>query len=81
MRRQSSPGRRVEVMQFDTDYKASRHVSHLVTFAPRPEPEIEDDAHSEAQRLLGEAPQLPFDLLPGRPSQGVEPRARAIHPS
>ena len=58
--------RHVEVVQFDTDTKAASHGSHLVTFDPRPEPEIEDDAEAEAQDFLGETPEFMVDLLPGR---------------
>jgi Phage integrase, N-terminal SAM-like domain len=48
------------------------------TFDPRPEPKIDDDAQTEAQDLLGEAPEFLFDLLPGRfvpgsAAQGPEP--------
>jgi len=71
-------GRHVEVVQFDTDTKAASHGSHLVTFDPRPEPEIEDDAQAEAQDLLSETPEFAVDLLPGRRvpragAQGDEP--------
>ena len=67
-------GRHVEVVQFDTDTKAASDGSHLVTFDPRPEPEIEDDAQAEAQDLLGETPEFVVDLLPGRrvPRVGAE---------
>ena len=61
-------------MQFDADTKATGHGSHLVTFGPRPEPEIEDDAQAKAQDVLGEAPDLVVELLPGRrvPRAGSE---------
>src|SRR3954447_19434035 len=58
-------GRRVEEVQFDGDADAASGGSQLVTFAPRPEAEIEDDAAVEAQDLLGETPEFVFDLLPG----------------
>jgi hypothetical protein len=66
-------GRHFEVMQFDADTKATSHGSHLVTFAPRPEPEIEDDAEAEAQDLLGQTPEFLFDLSLVGLSHGVEP--------
>jgi hypothetical protein len=66
-------GRHVEVVQFDTDTEAAGHRSHLVTFDPRPEPEIDDDTQAEAQDLLGETPEFVVDLLPG----GSIPRAGA----
>lgn len=61
-------------MQLDPDTKATRRASHLVTFDPRPEPKIEDDAQTKAQDFLGEAPQFVFDLLPGWlvPGSGAE---------
>src|SRR5690348_3995281 len=34
----------IEEVQFDADTKATGRGSHLVTFDPRPEPKIEDDA-------------------------------------
>jgi hypothetical protein len=73
----SSPelvGRHVEIVQLDADSKAASHQSHLVTFAPRPEPEIEDDAQAEAQDVLRETPELVINLLPGRrvPRVGAE---------
>ena len=64
-------------MQFDTDTKATSHGSHLVTFDPRPEPEIEDDAQAEAQNLLGELPEFVFTFSWVVVSQGVEPRAQS----
>ena len=61
-------------MQFDADTKATSHGSHLVTFDPRPEPKIEDDAQAKAQNLLGELPEFMFHLLLGRrvPRGGAE---------
>jgi hypothetical protein len=61
-------------VQLDADTKATRHASHLVTFDPRPEPKIEDDAQTKAQDLLGETPEFAVDLLPGRlvPRGGAE---------
>jgi hypothetical protein len=61
-------------MQLDTDTEATRHASHMVTFGPRPEPKIEDDAQTKAQDFLGEAPEFVFDLLAGRlvPGSGAE---------
>jgi hypothetical protein len=53
-------------VQFDADTKATSSGSHLVTFDPRPEPKIEDDAHAEAQDFLGEVPEFVFDLLTGQ---------------
>jgi hypothetical protein len=44
-------GRCIEVVQFDVDAKATSCGSHLVTFAPRPESEIDDDAQAKAQDL------------------------------
>ena len=35
-------------MQFDADTKATGHGSHLVTFDPRPETEIEHDAQADS---------------------------------
>jgi hypothetical protein len=63
-------------VQFDADTKATSHGSHLVTFDPRPESKIEDDAQAEAQDFLGEVPEFMFDLLPGRcvPGAGAEGR-------
>jgi hypothetical protein len=63
-------------VQFNTDTKATSRGSQLVTFDPRPEPKIEDDAQTEAQDFLGEAPEFVFDLLPGRriPGAGAESR-------
>ncbi len=60
-------------MQFDADTKATSHGSHLVTFDPSPEPKVEDDAETEAEDLLGQAPELLFDLSPVGLSHGVEP--------
>ena len=67
-------GRHVEVVQFHADTKATSRGSHLVTFDPRPEPKIEDDAQAEAQDFLGEVPEFVLDLLPGRlvPGGGAE---------
>jgi hypothetical protein len=61
-------------VQFDADTKTTSYGSQLVTFGPRPEPEIEDDAQAKAQDLLGQAPEFMFDLLPGRlvPRCGAE---------
>jgi hypothetical protein len=56
--------RRVDVVQLDADTKAARHASHLVTFDPRPEPKIEDDAQAEAQDA-GEHPLYAFERSPG----------------
>ena len=64
-------------MQFDADTKATSHGSHLVTFDPRPEPEIEDDAQAEAQDLLGELPEFVFTFSRVGVSHGVEPRAQS----
>src|SRR5258708_24219506 len=63
-------------MQFDADTKATSRGSHLVTFVPRPEPKIEDDAHAEAQDVWGEVQELVFDLRTGRlvPGAGAEGR-------
>src|SRR5215217_6413896 len=58
-------GRYIEVVQLDVDTKTTSCGSHLVTFDPPPQPEIEDAAQAEAQDLLGEAPEFMFDLLPG----------------
>lgn len=68
--------RDVEEVQFNGDTKATSRGSHLVTFDPRPEPKIEDDAQTEAQDFLGKAPEFVFDLLPGRriPGAGAESR-------
>ena len=67
-------GGHVEEVQFDADTDATSRGSHLVTFDPRPKPEIDDDAQTEAQDLLGEAPELRFNLLPSRdiPRGGTE---------
>src|SRR5262249_48726924 len=67
-------GRHVEVVQFDSDTETTSHGSHLVTFDPRPEPEIEDHAQPESQDFLGEAPELVVELFPGRlvPGCGAE---------
>jgi hypothetical protein len=61
-------------VQFDANTKATSRGSHLVTFDPRPESEIEDDAHAEAQNLLGKLPEFVIDLLSGRlvPRGGAE---------
>src|SRR5262249_17283726 len=69
-------GRHVEVVQFDSDTEATSRGSHLVTFDPRPEPKIEDDADAEAQDFLCEVPKFVFDLVPGRlvPGAGAEGR-------
>ena len=66
--------RHLEEVQFNGDTKATRRGAHLVTFDARPEPKIEDDAQTEAQDFLGEAPEFVFDLLPGRlvPGCGAE---------
>ena len=63
-------------MQFNGDTKATSRGSHLVTFDPRPESKIEDDAQTAAQDFLGKAPEFVFDLLPGRriPGAGAESR-------
>jgi hypothetical protein len=63
-------------VQFNGDTKATSRGSHLVTFGPRPEPKIEDDAQTEAQDFLGQAPEFAFDLLAGRriPGAGAESR-------
>lgn len=68
--------RHVAVVQFDADTEATSHGSHLVTFDPRPEPKIEDDAEAEAQDLLGQSPEFLFNLLPG----GPVPRGGAKRP-
>ena len=49
----------------------------LVTFDPRPEPEVEHDAQPEAQDLLGEPPEFALHLLLADSSQGLEPRAQS----
>ena len=61
-------------MQFDADAKAASHGSHLIPFDPCPQPEIEDDAHAEAENLLGDAPEFAFDLVIGLrvPRAGTE---------
>ena len=68
--------RHIEEVQFNGDTKATSRRSHLVTFDPRPEPKIEDDAQAEAQDFLGKAPEFVFDLLPCRriPRAGAESR-------
>jgi hypothetical protein len=75
MRRQSSSSH-VEEVQLDGDTEATSRGSHLVAFDPRPESKIEDHTQIEAQDFLGEAPELVFDLLPGRriPGAGAESR-------
>ena len=65
-------------MQLDADTEATSHGSHLITFDPRPEPKIEDDAEAKAQNLLGELPEFMFDVLtgprvPGGGAEGPEP--------
>ena len=61
-------------MQFHADAKAASHGSHLVPFDPRPQPEIEDDAHTEAEDVLGDAPEFAFHLVVGPrvPRAGTE---------
>lgn len=73
-------GRRVEEVQFDADTKATSHGAHLVTFDPRPKPKIENDAQTETQDFLREAPEFMLDLLPGRliPGAGAEGREPLI---
>jgi hypothetical protein len=44
----------IEEVQLDTDTKSTSDGSHLVTFDPCREPEIEDDAEAQAHYLLGE---------------------------
>lgn len=63
-------------MQFHANTKVTSHSSHVVTFDPRPKPEVEDDAEAEPEDVLGQAPELSFDLLPGVPV----PRTRAERP-
>src|SRR5262249_11492165 len=60
------------------DAKGSSRGSHLVTFDPCPEPEVENDAEAEAQDFLAEAPEfvvnlLPSRLVPGGGAEGPEP--------
>ena len=74
-------GRHLDVVQFDADTKATSHGSHLVTFDPRPEPKIEDDAQAEAQDL-GPGARVPVRssprwVCPMDSSQGPT----TIHPS
>ena len=57
-------------MQFEADTKAASRGSFLVAFDPRPEPKIEDHAHTEAQDFYDEAPEFMFDLPPGRLVRG-----------
>src|SRR5262249_59371660 len=71
-------GRHVQVVQLDADPEVACGGAHLVPFGPGPEPEIEDDAHAEAQDLPGQAPQLTLDLLarglvPGTGAEGRQP--------
>jgi hypothetical protein len=63
-------------VQLDADTKATGHGSQLVTFDPRPEPEVEHDAQAEAQDLSGELSQLVFHLLLDRrvPRGGERPQ-------
>ena len=83
--RSDTPPELVGVVQFGTHTKAASRGSHLVTFDPRPEPEIEDDAQAEAQDVLGETSEFVVELLPGRRVQGAgaegdEPLIRHGHP-
>ena len=71
-------GRRVEEVQLDADAKATSHGAHLVAFDPRPKPKIENDAQTETQDFLREAPEFMLDpfsgrLIPRAGAEGCEP--------
>jgi hypothetical protein len=58
-------------VQFDADTKLTRHASHLVTFGSHPQAKVEDDAETEAQDFLREAPEFLFNLLSASLVPGV----------
>ena len=66
--------RHIEEMQLDADTKATSHRSHLVSFASRPEPKIENDTQPKSQNLLGEPTEFLFHVLVDRrvPRGGAE---------
>ena len=68
--------RHVEVVQLHADTEATSLGSHLVTFHPSPEPEVEHDAQPEAEDLSGQEPEARFELL----ADGPVPRRRAQVP-